>query len=262
LYYTYIHTICAIYLVRITLFSQNTSFKPLLREIEYLYYTHIHTICIIYLVRIVIFSQYNSLKSLYYGRLITAFMVRSCIMVAASRLQRPSAAPLARKGEVSCKVVLFSCIIKILLPKCLFEITTMGDFILHYTYNHTICVIFLLELHYSPEIPIYNGRLDVKLIFYFYNTDISYLYCISYTYNMSQSITDTQLFDFYTTQGWIPRGRRNPLIGIKNTCTISVNNLDAFLPTKCAVCREIPKYKDALCTDCNHHYCKFVWILG
>ena len=30
-------------------------------------------------------------------------------------------------------------------------------------------------------------------------------------------------------------------------------------PNECVICQETPKYKDAVCTDCNHYYCKLCW---
>lgn len=35
--------------------------------------------------------------------------------------------------------------------------------------------------------------------------------------------------------------------------------LEECCPTECAICQESPKYKDAICTDCKHYYCKECW---
>jgi hypothetical protein len=40
---------------------------------------------------------------------------------------------------------------------------------------------------------------------------------------------------------------------------ISKKQLEESCPTECAICQETPKYKDAVCTDCNHYYCKACW---
>jgi hypothetical protein len=37
------------------------------------------------------------------------------------------------------------------------------------------------------------------------------------------------------------------------------SKLEELCPTECAICQETPKYKDALCTDCDHYYCKACW---
>lgn len=37
------------------------------------------------------------------------------------------------------------------------------------------------------------------------------------------------------------------------------SKLEEPCPTECAICQETPKYKDALCTDCEHYYCKACW---
>jgi hypothetical protein len=40
---------------------------------------------------------------------------------------------------------------------------------------------------------------------------------------------------------------------------IAKKKLEEQCPSECAICQEAPKYKDALCTDCNHYYCKPCW---
>jgi len=40
---------------------------------------------------------------------------------------------------------------------------------------------------------------------------------------------------------------------------IAKSKLEEPCPTECAICQETPKYKDALCTECNHYYCKACW---
>ena len=37
---------------------------------------------------------------------------------------------------------------------------------------------------------------------------------------------------------------------------IAKKKLDEPCPSECAICQEIPKYKDAVCTGCKHYYCK------
>ena len=32
--------------------------------------------------------------------------------------------------------------------------------------------------------------------------------------------------------------------------------LEESCPSECSICQETPKYKDAVCTGCNHYYCK------
>jgi hypothetical protein len=40
---------------------------------------------------------------------------------------------------------------------------------------------------------------------------------------------------------------------------IARRKLEEPCPTECSICQETPKYKDAVCTDCIHYYCKGCW---
>jgi hypothetical protein len=40
---------------------------------------------------------------------------------------------------------------------------------------------------------------------------------------------------------------------------IARRKLEEPCPAECSICQEIPKYKDAVCTECNHYYCKGCW---
>lgn len=53
-----------------------------------------------------------------------------------------------------------------------------------------------------------------------------------------------------------PVARRNPLEKFK---VISKEKLKESCPEECAICQDTPKYKDAVCTECNHYYCKTCW---
>lgn len=53
-----------------------------------------------------------------------------------------------------------------------------------------------------------------------------------------------------------PAIRYNPL---EKTKVIAKKKLEEACPTECAICQETPKYKDAVCTDCTHYYCKTCW---
>lgn len=57
-------------------------------------------------------------------------------------------------------------------------------------------------------------------------------------------------------QGQRAPTRYNPL---EKTKVIAKKKLDEPCPTECAICQETPKYKDAVCTDCIHYYCKTCW---
>jgi hypothetical protein len=50
--------------------------------------------------------------------------------------------------------------------------------------------------------------------------------------------------------------RNNPL---EKTKAIAQNKLQKCCPTECAICQEVPKYKDAVLTECGHYYCKVCW---
>lgn len=49
---------------------------------------------------------------------------------------------------------------------------------------------------------------------------------------------------------------RNPL---EKTVVIAKKKLETACPEACAICQETPKYKDAVCTECKHYYCKSCW---
>lgn len=53
-----------------------------------------------------------------------------------------------------------------------------------------------------------------------------------------------------------PPTRRNPLEKIK---VIAKNKLEEASPNECAICQDTPKFKDAVCTECGHNYCKTCW---
>jgi hypothetical protein len=40
---------------------------------------------------------------------------------------------------------------------------------------------------------------------------------------------------------------------------IPKKKLEELCPEECAICQEIPKYKDCLYTECKHFYCKSCW---
>lgn len=65
----------------------------------------------------------------------------------------------------------------------------------------------------------------------------------------------------FATQLSVQQGQRaatryNPL---EKTKVIAKKKLEEACPTECAICQETPKYKDAVCTDCTHYYCKTCW---
>lgn len=60
----------------------------------------------------------------------------------------------------------------------------------------------------------------------------------------------------YTAPLRQPARRYNPLEKEK---VIAKKKLEETCPAVCAICQETPKYKDAVCTECNHYYCKPCW---
>ena len=50
--------------------------------------------------------------------------------------------------------------------------------------------------------------------------------------------------------------RNNP---IERSKVIARRKLEEPCPMECSICQETPKYKDAICTECNHYYCKGCW---
>jgi hypothetical protein len=59
-----------------------------------------------------------------------------------------------------------------------------------------------------------------------------------------------------TTPLLTPQGQATPL---EKSVVIAKKKLEEPCPTECAICQEIPKFKDAVCTDCSHYYCKACW---
>lgn len=55
---------------------------------------------------------------------------------------------------------------------------------------------------------------------------------------------------------FVPPVRNTP---IERSKVIARRKLEELCPTECSVCQETPKYKDAVCTECNHYYCKGCW---
>jgi hypothetical protein len=50
--------------------------------------------------------------------------------------------------------------------------------------------------------------------------------------------------------------RNNP---IERSKVIARKKLEEPCPEDCSICQETPKHKDAVCTECNHYYCKECW---
>jgi hypothetical protein len=51
----------------------------------------------------------------------------------------------------------------------------------------------------------------------------------------------------------------NRRIHVVRSKVIARRKLEESCPTECSICQETPKYKDAVCTECNHYYCKGCW---
>ena len=43
------------------------------------------------------------------------------------------------------------------------------------------------------------------------------------------------------------------------TKVISKKKLEETCPEECSICRDTPKNKDSICTECNHYFCKPCW---
>lgn len=54
----------------------------------------------------------------------------------------------------------------------------------------------------------------------------------------------------------IPRQIPRPM---EKSNVIAKKKLEEVTPMECAICQETPKYKDAVCTECQHYYCKACW---
>jgi hypothetical protein len=55
-----------------------------------------------------------------------------------------------------------------------------------------------------------------------------------------------------------PRPTPRPTL-VSEVLVVSQEKVEEDCPNECAICQETPKYKDAVCTDCNHYYCKNCW---
>lgn len=53
-----------------------------------------------------------------------------------------------------------------------------------------------------------------------------------------------------------PSTRYNPL---EKTVVVAKKKLNTDCPSECSICQETPKFKDAVCTECDHYYCKTCW---
>ncbi len=60
----------------------------------------------------------------------------------------------------------------------------------------------------------------------------------------------------YLSQPVTPILSREPALKTK---VIAKKKLEEPCPAECAICQETPKFKDAVCTDCEHYYCKPCW---
>ncbi len=76
---------------------------------------------------------------------------------------------------------------------------------------------------------------------------------------LNNSITNMVSFNRQNTQQQ-PRARLivryNPL---EKSKVLAKKKLEESCPNECSICMEITKYKDAVCTDCNHYYCNNCW---
>jgi len=46
---------------------------------------------------------------------------------------------------------------------------------------------------------------------------------------------------------------------LERSKVIARRKLEEPCPAECSICQETPKYKDAVCTECTHYYCKGCW---
>ena len=51
----------------------------------------------------------------------------------------------------------------------------------------------------------------------------------------------------------------SPPVSVENIEIIDSRLLEEYCPNECVICQEIPKYKAAIRTECNHYYCKTCW---
>jgi len=61
---------------------------------------------------------------------------------------------------------------------------------------------------------------------------------------------------FVDTESTIIPSRNNP---VERSKVIARKKLEEPCPSECSICQETPKHKDAVCTECNHYYCKGCW---
>jgi hypothetical protein len=57
----------------------------------------------------------------------------------------------------------------------------------------------------------------------------------------------------------VPQIHHNPQIPREISKVIPKKKLEELCPDECAICQEIPKYKNCLYTECKHFYCKSCW---
>jgi hypothetical protein len=72
-----------------------------------------------------------------------------------------------------------------------------------------------------------------------------------------ESVNEEDEFDLDPDPATLPPVAPN--LSLENTQIININMFNEYCPNDCAICQEIPKYKDAIRTECNHYYCKTCW---
>jgi hypothetical protein len=77
-----------------------------------------------------------------------------------------------------------------------------------------------------------------------------------HAYLATQQSPQANVVDLTQTPATSPRPR--PRL-VTTTKVMAKKKLEELCPNECAVCQETPKYKDAVCSDCNHYFCKVCW---
>jgi len=76
------------------------------------------------------------------------------------------------------------------------------------------------------------------------------------SYNIDNQIETPPIYPFRTYVYTTRQQRENPL---EKTKVISKKKLEETCPEECSICRDTPKNKDSICTECNHYFCKPCW---
>jgi hypothetical protein len=115
--------------------------------------------------------------------------------------------------------------------------------------------LYLSTIHMINDIYINGHRNSLRHT----NTQITQLletldYIVDY--NRNNRIGTPPIYPIRT---YVKIKRQKPQEPNEITKVISKKKLEETCPEECSICRDTPKNKDSICTECNHYFCKPCW---